>query len=220
MIIIALSDIHSRTRAVTALAGELKSADLVLLCGDITHFGHQREMKDILRLVRDINPSVYAVSGNCDHPDAEQYLVEENISLNSLTREFQGIAFCGLSGSLPCPGKTPNEYSEEEYGVLLDNLVVPSGKPLLMVSHQPPLGTLNDRVPSGQHVGSIAIRNWIERLHPLICFTGHIHEGTGIDHVGITAVVNPGPAGTGGYVRVEIADGVIKNLEVLCSFRG
>jgi len=220
MKIIALTDIHSRTKAITALSGELKSADLVLLCGDITHFGHRQEMKDILKLVRDINPFLFAVSGNCDHPDAEKYLVEEKISLNSVTREFQGITFFGLSGSLPCPGKTPNEYAEEEYEAILESLVVPAGNPLLMVSHQPPFGTLNDRVPSGQHVGSKAIRSCIEKLQPLICFTGHIHEGTGIDHIGKTTVVNPGPAVAGGYVKVEIVDGVIKNLEVLSSFRG
>lgn len=214
MIIIALTDIHGRTKAITDLAGKLSSADLLLLCGDITHFGHKKEMADILQLIRGIKPAVMAVSGNCDHPDTEKYLLEENLSLNGIYKTFCGYTLFGLSGSLPCPGRTPQEYDEEEFKALLAGMVIPTGNPLLMVSHQPPYGTLNDQVSPGYHVGSKAIRNFIEKQQPLICFTGHIHEGTGIDHIGNTAVINPGPAGTGKYVLAEITDGIVKKLEI------
>jgi uncharacterized protein len=220
MKIIALTDIHARTKSITLLSNQLQSADLVLLCGDITHFGHKKEMADILHLVSEMNPSVFAVSGNCDHPDAEKYLMDEKLSLNAVIREFQDYIFFGLSGSLPCPGKTPHEYSEEEFEVILDSLVFPAGKPLLMVSHQPPYGTINDEVTTDFHVGSKTIRSFIEKHQPLICFTGHIHEGVGIDHIGNTAVVNPGPASAGGYAMAEISEGTIKKLEVVFPFRG
>ena len=88
-----------------------------------------------------------------------------------------------------------------------------------MVSHQPPYDTINDQVSPGVHVGSKSIRKFIEERQPLICFTGHIHEGTGIDHIGNTAIVNPGPAGKGSYVLTEILDGKIKRLEVAQPFR-
>ncbi len=61
-----------------------------------------------------------------------------------------------------------------------------------MVSHQPPYDTINDQVSPGVHVGSNSIRKFIEEHQPLVCFSGHIHEGTGIDHIGNTAIVNPG----------------------------
>jgi len=96
----------------------------------------------------------------------------------------------------------------------LAGMVVPTEYPSLMVSHQPPYGTLNDQVSPGFHVGSKAIRGFIEKQQPLICFTGHIHEGTGIDHIGDTAVVNPGPAGTGSYVMAEITNGIVKKLGI------
>jgi hypothetical protein len=219
MILIALTDIHAHTNAIRKLAFQLQSADLVLLCGDITHFGHKREIAHILQLVRTHNPAIYAVTGNCDYPDTEKYLSEENLSLNAITREYQGYTFAGLSGSLPCPGKTPHEYTEEEYKAILGGINVPAGKPLLMVSHQPPYGTVNDEVTPGLHVGSKAVRSFIEKHQPLICFTGHIHEGIGIGHIGNTAVVNPGPAGTGGYVYAEITDGKIKKLDLAQPFR-
>ena len=220
MIIIALTDIHAHSGVISALAKQLRSADLVLLSGDITHFGHKKEMAGIINMFRSFNPSLFAVSGNCDYPDAEEFLTEENISLNGLTREYQGHAFYGLSGSLPCPGKTPNEYSEEEFEVFLRDLPFARGLPQIMVSHQPPYGTINDQVSPGVHVGSKSIRKFIEERQPLVCFTGHIHEGTGIDHIGNTAVVNPGPAGRGTYALTEISDGQIKRLEVAQPLRG
>ena len=220
MIIITLTDIHANTGAISALGNRLRSADLVLLSGDITHFGHKKEMAGIIGLIRSFNPSAFAVSGNCDYPDAGQFLADENICLNSLAKEFQGIAFYGLSGSLPCPGKTPNEYSEEEFEVFLRDFPSQAGLPQIMVSHQPPFDTINDQVSPGVHVGSKSIRKFIEERQPLICFTGHIHEGTGIDHIGNTAIVNPGPAGRGSYVLTEISDGKIKRLEVAQPFRG
>lgn len=219
MIIITLTDIHAHTGAISALAKQLRSADLVLLSGDITNFGHKKEMAGIIGLIRAFNPSVFAVTGNCDYPDAEEFLTEEKICLNGLTKEFQGYAFYGTGGSLPCPGKTPNEYSEEEFEIFLRDLRFPSGLPQIMVSHQPPFDTINDQVSPGVHVGSKAIRAFIEERQPLICFTGHIHEGTGIDHIGNTAIVNPGPAGSGSYALAEISGGQIKRLEVAQPFR-
>jgi Icc-related predicted phosphoesterase len=220
MIIFTLTDIHAHTGAISALGKQLQSADLVILSGDITHFGHKKEMAAMIGHIRSFNPSVYAVSGNCDYPDTEDFLTGENISLNGLSREFRGYVFYGLSGSLPCPGKTPHEYSDEEFEVFLRDLAIPPGLPQIMVSHQPPYNTINDQVAPGVHVGSKTIRTFIEEQQPLVCFTGHIHEGTGIDHIGNTAIVNPGPAGRGTYALTEISGGRIKRLEVAQPFRG
>jgi Icc-related predicted phosphoesterase len=215
MKIIALTDLHGKTGIFRLISSQLKTADLVVLCGDITHFGRKKEISGIIGQLGDINPALFAVSGNCDYPEVEEYLVHEGMSLNATFREFMGYYFVGLSGSLPCPGKTPNEYSEEEYGIITENLHVPSDKPLIMVSHQPPSDTLNDEVTPGYHVGSRAIRRFIDRHQPLICFTGHIHEGVGIDHIGKTAVINPGPSGSGGYALAEVHGQSMALLEVI-----
>jgi Icc-related predicted phosphoesterase len=37
-----------------------------------------------------------------------------------------------------------------------------------------------------------------------LCFTGHIHEGIGIDRIGRTVIVNPGPFRSGHYAYAEI----------------
>ena len=104
MIIITLTDIHANTGAISALGNQLRSADLVLLSGDITHFGHKKEMAGMIGLIRSFNPSVFAVSGNCDYPDAEEFLTEENICLNGLAKEFQGNRFLRTQRILALPG--------------------------------------------------------------------------------------------------------------------
>jgi len=44
----------------------------------------------------------------------------------------------------------------------------------------------------------------LERMQPVLCVTGHIHEGRGMDSIGRTRVVNPGPLSRGGYVYARV----------------
>jgi Icc-related predicted phosphoesterase len=65
------------------------------------------------------------------------------------------------------------------------------------VIHTPPFGTKCDVLFDGRHVGSKAVRGWIEKYQPLMTLHGHIHEspkltGTFFDRIGATTVINPG----------------------------
>ncbi|MGH7741525.1 MAG: metallophosphoesterase family protein [Candidatus Eiseniibacteriota bacterium] len=71
----------------------------------------------------------------------------------------------------------------------------------LYVLHSPPRGTACDLIAPGQHVGSRAIRAYLERHQPALSLSGHIHESPRVsssyrDTVGRTVVVNPGQFGT------------------------
>lgn len=71
----------------------------------------------------------------------------------------------------------------------------------IVVSHGPPLGTQCDVVGSGTHVGSRALRRFVERHAPALVLSGHIHESPRVtnafrDRIGDTAIVNPGQFGT------------------------
>ncbi len=59
----------------------------------------------------------------------------------------------------------------------------------VLVSHEPPYGVL-DRAWNGQHIGSRAVRELVERLKPRVVVCGHVHESPGIERVGETVVVN------------------------------
>ncbi len=82
----------------------------------------------------------------------------------------------------------------------LDRL--PGGDPerTIAVVHCPPFRTRCDVLYNGQHIGSAALRRWIERYQPLLTLHGHIHEsprlsGAFFDRIGRTIVVNPGASG-------------------------
>ncbi|HII66311.1 TPA: hypothetical protein HA295_06085 [Candidatus Woesearchaeota archaeon] len=65
--------------------------------------------------------------------------------------------------------------------------------------HAPPFNTNLDIASSGQHVGSVAIRDFIEKHSPLATLHGHIHEspemsGSWMDVLGTTVCVNVGSA--------------------------
>ncbi len=71
----------------------------------------------------------------------------------------------------------------------------------IYVLHSPPRETRCDVMSGGHHVGSRAIRSWVERHQPPLVLSGHIHEsprvsGAWRDTIGRTVVVNPGQFGT------------------------
>ena len=71
----------------------------------------------------------------------------------------------------------------------------------VFVLHSPPLETRCDMIGASRHVGSRAIRAFVERHQPTAVLSGHIHESPRIsssyrDAIGATVVVNPGQFGT------------------------
>jgi hypothetical protein len=210
MKIVVIADIHGRIGHIQGAAADLADADWVVLTGDITNFGQRQEAERMLAPIEAHNDRILAVTGNCDYPEVESLLTERGYNLHAAHRIEQGVAWLGLGGSLPAPGGTPNEYSEEELADMLEaaSQGLPSNRPLLLISHQPPVDTQLDRIRAGVHVGSHSVRRFIREHQPLACFTGHIHEAAGIDHLGDTVLVNPGPLAGGGYaVATLIEDG-------------
>jgi hypothetical protein len=65
-----------------------------------------------------------------------------------------------------------------------------------------------DRLSSGIHVGSTAVREFVERRQPDVVICGHIHEARGTDRLGKTKIVNCGKAGSGFYSLIDVQDEV------------
>jgi len=111
-----------------------------------------------------------------------------------------------VGASNPTPFNTPNELGEDEIAafIIKGYLEVKDAGLKILISHAPPANTKVDKVASGQHAGSKAVREFIERYHPNLCITGHIHEAKGEDRIGETPIVNPGMLKNGGYVEITI----------------
>jgi Icc-related predicted phosphoesterase len=216
MVLIGLTDIHGKADNIDKIANILTKADAVIVSGDITHFGSEKEAVKVIENIKKHNSNIFAVTGNCDYPGVEKYLTGSGYNLNGLSKSLDGLTLIGLGGSLPCPGRTPNEYTEDELEAILEGSVrkMKFNTNLILVSHQPPYNTISDEVRTGLHVGSKAVRSFIEKYQPLICFTGHIHEGVGIDKIGKTRLANPGPFWYGRYTYTEISEGLIAKLEI------
>jgi Icc-related predicted phosphoesterase len=210
MKIVAIPDMHGSAKGLDRLSKDLSKAEVVLLAGDLTNFGGQKEAADIVVEVRRYAKNIYAVPGNCDYSDVINYLTEQGINLHGKGVVINGFALIGVGGSLPAPGHTPLEYSEKELEDLLNQALsdVPDDSPLILMAHQPPINTNIDQVAPGRHVGSKAVRTFIENYQPLICFSGHIHEGVGIDSIGKTKLINPGHLRTGGYAYAEVGESI------------
>jgi uncharacterized protein len=204
--IVHLTDIHGTGNTIYRIGDELRKADIVILSGDITHFGYSKDVVPIIENIAFFNKNIYAVPGNCDYHEVDKFLTEFEINLHRKIIETDRFVFCGLGGSLPCPGYTPFEYEESEADSWLSDMKkqIKNIKPLIFVSHQPPIDTKNDRLTNGDHVGSISVRKFIEDTCPLLCLTGHIHEGIGVDTIGKCELINPGPFRMGYFASIRI----------------
>jgi len=206
MKIIALSDIHGELKALPRLAPDLAAADLVLLAGDLGRFGRLASAQQIVQAILACNPHTLAVAGNCDAPDLTDWLADRGIGVDGTCRTVGGLAVAGLSRSLPCPGATPNECDDDELATGLDaaRQQLPPGVPHVLLAHQPPRDTKADVAHAGEHVGSAAVRRYVDTTKPIVCVCGHIHEGRSVDRLGPTLIVNPGAFADGHYAVITL----------------
>jgi len=203
MRIIAFGDIHMDVDNAKDIPA-IESADFVIVTGDITNYGSNLDAEAVLNLLMNVNKSILAVAGNLDQPDVAGYLEDLQISLHARGILAEGLGIMGLGGSNYTPFNTPYEFSEEELAAFLASgyAQIKDADNFILVSHAPPVKTSTDRLINGKHVGSAAVRAFIEEKQPLLCLTGHIHESRAQDYLGRTLVLNPGMLKDGGYVEV------------------
>ena len=215
--ILGLVDLHWSEKRELVLP-DLDGIDLVLLGGDITNFRGTEAAKRVIDRIRSAGPRVFAVCGNCDRREIEALLDEEGLSLDRRVRSIEGVRFAGLSAGLPFGG-CPYERTEAEYDEAAKVLSAAlrdaeSPGPTVLVSHQPPRDTVCD-LSRGQHVGSTSIRRFILESCPDVVLCGHIHEGIGVERLGESRVVNPGPWFAGNSVRLRASASGVEILESL-----
>ena len=203
------SDLHGRSIP----ENKVKDADLIILAGDITNFGGKEQAKDIIEPLLEKDIKILAVPGNCDRWDVNSYLEERNISIFKKTIIIREVMIGGIGGGNISPFSTPQEYSEEEIEGFLQCIEEDFKRKnflRILVTHVPPHNTKTDRLFLGRHVGSKAVRKFIEKYQPEIVVTGHIHESRGEDKIKNSRIFNPGP---GPLNHLEIK---IENKEFEC----
>lgn len=221
MKIAALSDLHNNLSGLLSINQALSDVDLVLVVGDLTNGDSVSDAEQVIHSIQKFNPSILAIPGNWDGPQVDDYLSHLGINLNRTHRIMNSLAFIGIGASLPGIIQTPWEFNEQDFEKFFEESTsgLDTAIPQILVCHEPPYNTRNDLTQGNVHVGSKTVREYIENHQPLICFTGHIHEGVGVDQIGKTRIINPGPLAEGNYAYAEVSVDGIQTLEILSAKR-
>jgi Icc-related predicted phosphoesterase len=197
---------------------KLEKVDFVVICGDITHFGGFHEAERIIETVSKGGITTIFVPGNCDLKELTSYeYVGGGLCVHGRVTKIDDINFFGVGGSILTPFNTLFEYSEDTLSSWLFKKyeILDVKKRFTLISHNPPYNTQADLLPSGEHVGSLTIRRFIENNEPDLVLCGHIHEAKSIDKINETFIINPGPARWGHCSIIKINEGIDVDLNFL-----
>lgn len=205
--LLALSDFHGNgfAFAETSKLPSILNVDVVVISGDITH-DDVESAKGLLSMFSGKGVPVMFVPGNMDSRALTANLNLKDVKcIHGVGEHYNDFVFVGLGGSTKTPFNSPFEYTEAEASSILrkasENLRV---KRLILVSHCPPKNTKVDQAHANLHIGSVAVRAFIEEVKPILVVCGHAHEARGVDRVGETLIVNPGPAHQWFYAVVNV----------------
>ncbi|MGC8816411.1 MAG: metallophosphoesterase [Candidatus Hadarchaeum sp.] len=216
MKLLAAADFHGNSGAENNLSKLLRGGhDCLVLIGDLTNFGPPEVAESLLDLVKAHGITCFCVPGNCDPKSILQVLDRRGVNLHGRCSRLGEFNFLGLGGSNLTPFNTPFELTEAEIQEELATASCDTVGELILVTHAPPHGTEVDRIREGTHVGSKSIRQFIEKRQPLLSLCAHVHEGRGVDQLGRTLVINPGPMTKGFAAEIEIGENNQVNFRLL-----
>ena len=217
MKLLVVSDFHGSIEAAhkTAAKARKTQADVIIVCGDITHFGSVEEAEKILAPLTALEMPVLFVPGNCDPSQLAEAQIKGAVNLHEQCHRLDTVSFMGLGAA---PSSRFYSWFEMSEAKIMNALVQTAdrcseGGSLVVVSHTPPRGTKVDRAFSKIHAGSASLRTFIEKRKPSIAFCGHIHEAKGVDRIGDTVIVNPGPVRHGNCAIADLGDKIEVRLE-------
>lgn len=212
MKILTIADIHNDVENLMIYIDKLNELDfdVIVFPGDVVDvtlpkgFTQIEVARLILEELRALNKPILALPGNQDK-EVIDFLEKEGVSIHGSGRIIDDVGFYGFGGA-KTPFGTSYEPGEKEIedGLKKAYKEVESAKIKVQVTHNPPLNTKTDIIPSGAHVGSAVVRKFIEAKQPALAIAAHIHEARAIDQIGKTKIINSGrfPEGYVGLVEI------------------
>ncbi len=215
MNILVLADIHGNAALVERVVEETTNdhIDVVVVPGEVTNmFSVPPELSqtDVALLVLQrlflFRRPVLCLPGNHD-PQELVYLFDGlGVNLQESVVKVGEATFVGWGGA-PTPFGTACEPTEDETRAFFSFMEKKIPTPFVLVTHNPPHNTILDALPSGEHVGSPAIRAFIEKTHPVLALSAHIENSPGTGQLGTTTLFYPGPLTAGFYGIVALGGG-------------
>ena len=194
--ILAAGDLHGDIAQAEKLAqkAEDENVDLIILTGDITHFGGSAE--GLIGPLVKRNKKVFLIPGN--HENVETInLLTDNYGVKNLHGYYAilgDVAFFGCGGATKVGPVLRLDEEEVKYMLERGHKKIKDFKRKIMITHEHPTGSIIDKlIPNS---GSKSIREAVDKFKPDFVLCGHIHEAAGIEEkIGLTTVINVGKAG-------------------------
>lgn len=214
--ILVVADMHGEFEKFSALVEKLRGQDfdLIICPGDFTDMYNIPEgytqidiAELILHKLLSFGKPVLCIPGNHEPYEIVDLFDEYDVNLHEKIKKIKGVEFVGFGGAAT-PFNTKFEPTEEEIDASLEKRVKGVKGKFVLVVHNPPFNTNMDKVETGEHVGSKAVRRFIENAKPMLAISAHIHEAGGTDKLGKTTLFYPGVVYEGYYGIVEIGDEV------------
>lgn len=197
---LVLTDLHGKESAMEWINPLIKKEGIgcVLFLGDAVEL--PCDVEESVRMISLIDaPRILALPGNIDDPSLPEHLGDAAEDMHGVGKEVGGIYIAGCGGSNPTIFDTPCEFPEEEIYDILDPV---SKEGMVLMVHCPAYG-FRDHIPNGMSVGSKSILEIVQKHHPRVVLSGHIHEDFGMEEADGTLFVNPGPAKDGRCAILE-----------------
>jgi Icc-related predicted phosphoesterase len=199
-------DVHDRFEAVPGAVAAVGGVDLLIVGGDITTGGSPDDAEAAIEQWKPLAPRLLALAGNMDSAAIDARLADLGVGLDATGVVFGEVGVCGVSAAPISALRTPYELDDQELERRIESAfaAVADCRVRIFCPHAPPEGTVCDRLRDGRHVGSVVVRRIVEREQPDLVLCGHIHEARGVDEIGRTRIVNPGPVAAGHYAVVIV----------------
>lgn len=157
---------------------------------------------------------VYMVPGNWDLQSYEIY--HEHREMTDIDRDSTEIDDVHIAGygafetptrpELPLYQEFMDEYPDREERETaffdhkddLEQAYDPQSETDILLAHNSPQGAELDTVQTDdgpRHIGSIVLRDVVDKHQPDYVVSGHVHESSGTEELGETTVINPGYRG-------------------------
>lgn len=194
MIIDCVSDLHG-------YYPKLEGGDLLIVAGDLTARDTEKEHVEFsIWLEKQSYRKTIFIAGNHDNYYEKFYKTADDPSISYLCdsgTEFEGLKIWGSPWTAAFPGINPKCMAfTEAFGTDTDYWLeehwnqIPNDTDIL-ITHSPPHGILDKVNRTGEHVGSVSLRNKVMKISSKLHVFGHIHEcGGNIFDTTMTKFVN------------------------------
>ncbi|MBL8855474.1 MAG: metallophosphoesterase family protein [Planctomycetaceae bacterium] len=196
MKLLAFSDVHTDLMACHRLVemATKNSVQVAVGAGDFATM--RRNLQPVIDVLSGFSCPLVLVPGNGESIEELQEACQRYPHMHVLHGTgamIEGQSFFGLGYAVPeTPfGAWSCDLAEDSATAMLRSCPTNS----VLVTHSPPFGHV-DQNSRGQHVGSQAILQTIQRTNPKLVLCGHVHDcWQTSSQVGSTPIHNLGPAG-------------------------